>query len=86
MINQDTIINSFEEIDLQDYDMPLICVYASPEDFKEMYVARLFDLDKPTHYLLMRPSLESIRKEIPDQFNHIPRSPQDDPKIVETWV
>jgi hypothetical protein len=86
MENKDRLISSFSEINLKDFKMPIIAIFSSPADYQEMFVARVFDVDKPTHYILMRTNLEAIRSEIPDGFSLVPRSSSDDPKIVETWI
>ena len=33
---------------------PIICVYKSPADYPGQFVARLWDLDKPTRYIHRR--------------------------------
>jgi hypothetical protein len=86
MVTKDTLINSFNEINFKELRMPIICIYFSPSDYKEMYVARVFDVDQPLPLIMMRNSLEALRKEIPEQFNVIPRSPNDDNTIVESWM
>jgi hypothetical protein len=86
MNNPDRLMNTFEEVDLSGFNLPLICIYRSPEDYKWMYVARVFDVEKPTHHILMRPTLEAVRREIPDRFSRIPNSAQEELRIVETWI
>lgn len=82
----DQLINSFEEINFIQYDMPIICVFSNPNDYRGMFVARIFDVDKPTEYIMMRVSLDAIRKEIPEGFTLMPRSADDDFALVEAWV
>jgi hypothetical protein len=86
MENRDRLVSSFSEINLKDYKMPIICIFSSPTDYPEMYVARVFDVDKPTNNILMRTNLEAIRSEIPNGFSLVQRSSSDDPKVVETWI
>lgn len=86
MENTDRLISSFSEINLKEYQMPIICIFSNPSDFQEMFVARVFDVDKPTPYILMRTNLEAIRSEIPKGFSQVPRTSSDDPKIVESWI
>ena len=86
MENTDQLINSFEEINFNQYQMPIICIFSNPKDYRGMFVARLFDTDKPTEYIIMRVSLDAIRKEIPDRFTSIPKSADDDSALVETWI
>jgi len=86
MENPDRLISSFDEITLSDYKMPIICIYESPEDYQGMFVARLFDVNQPTNNILMRPTLEAVRMEIPDWFSLVPKSQGEDSNIVETWI
>ncbi|WP_201714147.1 hypothetical protein [Rossellomorea arthrocnemi] len=86
MENPDRLISSFDEVSFSDYKMPIICIYSSPRDYQGMFVARLFDLNQPTHTILMRPSLETIRNEIPGRFSLVPKAKGEDSTIVETWI
>ncbi|MFI8575947.1 hypothetical protein [Rossellomorea aquimaris] len=86
MENPDRLISSFDEIPFSDYKMPIICIYESPEDYQGMFVARLFDVNQPTHYILMRPTLEAVRMEVPDRFSLVPKAQGEDSNIVETWI
>lgn len=86
MVNQDRLINSFSEINFTKYKMPIIVIFSSPIDYQDMYIARVFDVHKPTNYILTRTNLEAIRKEIPKGFSLIKNSPGDDATIVETWI
>ncbi|MDM5205751.1 hypothetical protein [Cytobacillus kochii] len=86
MENSDQLINSFEEINLNQYQMPIICIYSNPKDYRGMFVARIFDTDKPTKFIIMRVSLDAIRKEIPHGFTLMPKSTNDDSALVETWI
>jgi hypothetical protein len=47
------IVRNFSEY-FQGMRMPIITVYYSPLDFPGMYVARLFDIEKPTKYYALR--------------------------------
>ncbi|MCA1055421.1 hypothetical protein LCM10_10535 [Rossellomorea aquimaris] len=86
MDNPDRLLNTFDEIVFSDFKMPIICIYRSPEDYKGMYVARIFNVETPTYHILMRPTLEAIRSEIPERFSRVPNSGQEDLRIVETWI
>jgi hypothetical protein len=85
-MEKDQLISSFKEINFSNYKIPIICIYENPKDHRGMFVARLFDLDKPQPIILMRPSVEAIRGEIPESFSLVPKSGQDDPAIVESWI
>jgi hypothetical protein len=86
MENADRLISSFDEEILRDYKMPIICIYSSPKDYQGMFVARLFDVNLPTHNILMRPTLEAVRSEIPERFSLVPKVQTEDSNIVETWI
>ena len=66
--------------------VPLICVYKDPADYPGKYVARLWDLQQPTGFVVVEDSLDEIRAAIPDGMVSFTRSGQDDPAIVETWI
>lgn len=65
---------------------PMIAIYRNPKDFPGAYVARLWELDKPTDFVMIADTLPKIREGIPGNFARINRSLEDDPVIVETWV
>ena len=69
-------------------------VYYSTLDFPGKYVARRFELDKPTHDHFASDDIESVRSWIKQQATKHPqgmpyrmnRQSGDDPAIVEVWV
>lgn len=84
----DIIIGNFNSINLKSLcKVPIIAIYKTPKDYPDNYVARLWDINKRvTKYIVLRNSLEDIRKVIPKQMTLVPRSELDDPVIVETWL
>lgn len=48
MQNKDVIITEFNEVDVSLMKMPFIVIYDHPKDYSENYMARLFDVNKPT--------------------------------------
>lgn len=66
--------------------VPLICVYDNPADYPGKYVARLWDLQQPTGFVVVADSLEEVRAAIPDGMVQLARLGKDDPVIVETWI
>lgn len=60
-------------------------VYDNPTDYPGRFVARKWLADTPTQELRLADSLEELRQLLPDGLCCLPRSPVDDPKIVETW-
>lgn len=65
---------------------PLICIYDSPEDWPGKFVARLWDMQRPTPYVAVADSLEELRALIPTGMMPLPRDPRDAGCIVETWI
>ncbi len=66
--------------------VPVITVYNSPDEYPRKYVARLWDIDEPTKFIVIRDSLEEIRKTIPSYMLRIAACSIDDPVIVETYL
>lgn len=66
-------------------------VYDHPTDYPEFYVARLFEVragqTKITNSVLVTDSLDTIRSEMQQRgLVCMSRHPDDDPKIMETWI
>jgi hypothetical protein len=62
-------------------------VYDRPADFPGLYVARKFTLNGPTSDVMAYPSLEPLREVLRHKgLCPIPRSPDDDPVIIESWI
>lgn len=66
--------------------LELWTVYDSPNDLPGRFVARKWLLDQPTSELLQDKTLDELRVKLPPGLTRLERSPQDDPKIVETWI
>jgi len=66
--------------------LPLICVYNNPSDYPGKYVARVWDVDRPTNLVAIADSLEEIREAKPPEMMIMDRMQNDDPVIVETWI
>lgn len=65
---------------------PMICIYDCPDDYPDSFVARVWDMDRPTRLVAMADTLEEIRAKIPKDMHCIPRTEQDEPCIVEVWI
>jgi hypothetical protein len=64
-------------------------VFERPADAPDQYVARLFELDQPTATAICCDTLEEIREVIARLYpglTCLPRSPNDEPQIVEVWL
>lgn len=80
------VIESFSSLRMLFMVMPVITIYERPKDFPRKYVARLFNLAKPTEFVVVKDTLQEIRKEIPENMVRLPRHAEDDPVILETWI
>jgi hypothetical protein len=64
-------------------------VFDHPADAPNWYVARLFVLDEPTDEVFLGDTLEEARRFINKNYPGlvcIPRRPQDNAVVVETWL
>lgn len=81
-------IESFKEVDWSGMKFPIISVYSHPSDYPQYYVARIFDVDKPTDTFMLKNTLYEIEADISEytRMEFIPRSAQDVPALVGTWL
>lgn len=89
MATQETIVvhNFYEVPDNEAPSIPLIVVYENPSDFPPgSYVARLWYLNRPTAYAVVRKSFKEIEELIPPHMVQLQVSFQDDPIIIATYV
>jgi hypothetical protein len=62
-------------------------VYDHPHDLPYWWVARLWELDQPTDQRMLAADLEFLRYRLRAHgLVCLDRWPEDDPKIVETWI
>lgn len=68
-----------------------LCIYENPLDYPGKYVLRRWVTGK--HYpipdekpIIVHEDLAEVRKHVPDGFVKIPRAPDDDRCILETWI
>lgn len=80
--------NSISEVDMGGLKMPLIAVYKHPDDFPDHYVARVFDMDKPTDTVIIKSSLSEIQEDIRTNaaMIFILRGAEDVRSLVGVWV
>jgi hypothetical protein len=69
-----------------DGPLELFIIYDHPRDYPGHFVVRRWVLDSPTADFAIADTLEAARAEVPAGMHRIPRRPEDDPVIVETWV
>jgi hypothetical protein len=65
-------------------------LYDHPKDQPDNYVARLWLVGDgriiPTNDMFVADTLEELRLLLPPELSCLPRTPEDDPVIVETWL
>lgn len=61
---KDNNIQSFKDVDFSSVSVPFIALFRGPDDYPGKYVARLFDLDKPTNAVMVRDEFEEIEEDI----------------------
>ena len=84
---EDVILKNFRKLNMKDIvTVPIITVYNGPKDYPDKFVARLWDIDKPTQYIITKDSMEEIRMAIPYGMTKLEPFKTDDPIIVETWM
>ena len=81
-------VESIKEVDFSGLKVPFVAVYRSPEDFPGMYVARVYDLDKPTDTVMVKTKLEDIVADIQENTRmvFVPRGKEDVPALVGVWM
>lgn len=71
-------------------DLPWWTVYERPRDFPHCWVAREFLIRSgetvATDNMIIGPTLDMVRSALPPGLVCIPRSPEDEPHIVESWI
>jgi hypothetical protein len=80
------ILDDFTNVDVSGLKMPIISVFFDTIDIPKKYVARLFDLDKPTDIVVIKDTLEELRSIIPSELTRIERHQNDHPTVVEIWL
>ena len=84
----DRIVKRFDYTRLvKQTTFPIITIFNSPTDYPGKYVARVFDVGRPTNLAAVADTYEELLEAIPTgQMLRMERAPNDDPVIVETWV
>lgn len=65
-------------------------IYDHPTDFPSGFIARLYTVTaeggKPTSACYTGDTLDEVRAKIPQGLYNMGRQPEDDSKIVESWL
>ena len=86
--NRDIIVERFDWPVIRPHSIiPVVAVYKSPKDYPDKYVARVFDLDRPTRFVFVADTYQELLDKLPvQQLVRMARHPTDDPAIVEVWM
>lgn len=79
-------MNNFDGVNFANFKFPMVVVFKEPLDFKNDYVARVFDLDSPTSLHVIGKTLEEVRESIPQWMHRMNRHENDEPHILEVWL
>ena len=85
-MEKDVILDNFISHNFKLYFMPIVTIYKNPSDYPNLYVARLFDLNKRTKFVTTAHTLAKIRQKIPELFDRIRRDNEDDTCIIELYI
>jgi hypothetical protein len=85
MIN-DIVVDSFDNLLDKIETMALVTIYQNPIDYPNKYVARLFDLERKTPYVILADELNELTGKLPDYMIGFERDINDDPCIVCTFM
>lgn len=69
--------------------MNMWAIYEKPKDYPNDYVARRWEITEkavPTGEILLADNIHTLRRKLPPGLHRIPRSLDDDPYILETWI
>lgn len=68
-------------------ELGMWCIYDHPRDYPESFVARLFELDQPTPFVMRARDLETLRERFrAEGLVCISRSESDPANYVEAWL
>lgn len=85
---KDKRAESIREVDLSGLKFPIIVIYRHPADYPDKYVARVFDITRPTDTVVIKDSLKELQKDVSRNvaMSFIPRDEKDDPCIIGSWI
>lgn len=85
---QEKRVQSIQEVDFSTLKMPMLAVYKNPDDFPGYYVARVYDMEKPTDTVMVKRSLAEIEMDIRKHTGmaFLPRTKEDVASLVGVWM
>jgi hypothetical protein len=78
-------VDSFGKFDLSKIIKPTIVVRKDPEGMPGKFVAQLFEMGKPTEYVMIRISLAEVCGRLPEGFVNFKRILNEPPVILKFW-
>lgn len=84
--HKDFILKSFTNVDFSEIKAAMIVIYDHPKDYPNSYVARIWDMDKPTNVVVANENLDMLRSLIPNGMGCINKFETDDPCMLEIWL
>lgn len=83
---KDCILNSFDNVDFSEMKAPIIVIYDHPSDYPKLWVARIWNIDRPTNVVVINENLNTLRTLLPINMIMLNSSQKDDPCIKEIWL
>ena len=68
---KDKRAESIGEVDLSELKFPIIAIYRHPADYPNKYVARVFDITRPTDTVVVKDSCRSCKKISPGMWQRV---------------
>ena len=83
----DSIIRDHEQVDYSEMSLPIWTIFNTHTiEYPKRLVARLFDMETPTKYVIVGDSIEKVRNMIPEWMVCFEKDSTDRPEIVESWL
>ena len=85
---RDKKVQSVQEINFDNLVLPMIAVYKNPDDYPEYCMARIFDMQIPTHVVMVKESLQEIMEDIEEHTDMVFLNQEVDDvlSLVGVWV
>lgn len=58
---KDCIVNNFNNVDFDQMKASLIVIYNHPKDYPKLWVARIWDMNRPTNVIAVNENIKAIR-------------------------
>lgn len=68
---RDKKVQSVQEINFDNLVLPIIAVHKNPDDYPDHCTARIFDMQIPTHVVMMKESLQEIMEDIEEHTDMV---------------